>query len=77
MDLRKDTWEWDDTVLPPLENTLSNPGMEYVKKTHEIWIVGGDEYSGYAKRNVCINKVSFLMLCFHTVYLHLDLLLGF
>ena len=52
LDLRKDTWEWDDTVLPPLENTLSSLGMEYVKKTHEIWIVGGYQYSGYAKRDV-------------------------
>ena len=25
-------------------------GMEYVKKTHEIWIIGGDQYSNYPKK---------------------------
>ena len=60
LDLRKDTWAWDDSYLPDLPTFLDTQGFEYIKKTHEIWVFGGwKSYSEPETREVSTKNISF------------------
>ena len=60
LDLRKSSWEWDDSLIPKLPVELGIFALEYVPFNQKLYMIGGAEdfwsYSGpaYLKKTVCI-----------------------